>query len=71
MKNKLHIGEGIEPCCKICANSAETDGDVLFCKKKGMVEPSGSCRKYVYDPLKRVPAPRQKIAEHDADEFAL
>lgn len=71
MKNKLRIGEGVEPCCKICANSAETDADVLFCKKKGIVDPSGSCGRYVYDPLKRVPAPRRFIERHDPSEFEL
>lgn len=71
MKNKLRLGEGIEPCCRLCVHSAEADGDTCLCTKKGIVSAGGKCHRYEYDPLKRVPSPRRKLEERDAEEFSL
>ena len=42
--------------CAFCENSSGIyDEDSMVCKKKGVVSKIYSCRKFVYDPLKRVP----------------
>ena len=72
MKNKLRLGEGVEPNCGICVHAAEPDGDTCFCLKKGgLTDVGGHCRKYEYDPFKRVPAPRAPLHEHDKKEFEI
>lgn len=45
----------IEPRCAYCKKGARLDEDQVMCVKKGIVSPAGSCRKFKYDPLKRVP----------------
>ena len=45
----------IEPRCTYCKHGARLDEDQVMCVKKGIVSPAGACRKFKYDPLKRVP----------------
>ena len=45
----------IEPRCAYCQYSNVLNESQLTCLKRGIVSPSGSCRKFSYDPLKRVP----------------
>ncbi len=46
----------IPECCEYCrfASAVSVTEDML-CEKKGIVSPEYVCRKFVYDPLKRVP----------------
>lgn len=45
-----------EKFCKYCerANTL-SDPDVMLCKKRGVVSAGDCCRRFRYDPLKRVP----------------
>ena len=72
MKNKLRLGVGIEKSCALCAHSADTaeEGKCL-CVKKSFVYASDVCRKYEYDPFKRVPIPAPKMQEHKKEEFEI
>ena len=45
----------IEPRCAYCKRGAVLDEDRVMSMKKGIVSPAGSCRKFRYEPLKRVP----------------
>ena len=46
----------IEKFCKYCENAETlTDPDKMLCSRHGVVEASHICRKFRYDPLKRVP----------------
>ena len=43
-------------CCGLCATGRESsDGKLVFCEKKGVVDRNDYCRRYKYDPLKRTP----------------
>lgn len=46
----------IEPRCGYCGRGTLVDEDTVTCLKRGVVHPSGSCRHFRYDPLKRTPA---------------
>lgn len=46
----------IDPRCAYCERGAKLDEDSVVCIKRGVVSAGGSCRKFKYDPLKRVPA---------------
>lgn len=45
------------PCrCEFCEHAAIiNDDDNILCDIKGIAEKCGKCKKYVYDPLKRIP----------------
>jgi hypothetical protein len=43
----------------------------MLCPRRGAMPLYERCRKYVYDPLKRVPRRRPKQNAHTADEFSL
>ncbi len=47
--------KNIDPCCAYCCHSGPMSEDSRTCLKRGIVPATGSCRKFVYDPLKRIP----------------
>lgn len=50
-----------ERYCKFCENASSLSApDRMLCRKHGVVDAGGCCRKFVYDPLKREPAPTRK-----------
>lgn len=66
------FGNKITPACKYCENARESamrDGMAL-CRLKGVVPPDYSCRRYVYDPIKRMPASLVKPV-YDESDFEL
>ncbi len=66
------FGENIEPACSYCKNgSATKNGDKIMCLRKGMVEPGFKCRRFKYDPLKRVPSKQAELPEFSEADFEL
>lgn len=52
MKNN----KDIEKVCAYCEYARDThDSEFLVCSKKGVVHAMYKCRKFIYDPMKRVP----------------
>jgi hypothetical protein len=71
MAKKL-FGKNIEPACEYCAfGKITSDRKMVACEKCGIVAPFYSCRKYYYDPLKRVPKKANKLSSYGEDEFKL
>ena len=71
MRQKLY-GNRVTPACETCRNARRSfDGKVMLCPRRGAMPLYERCRKYVYDPLKRVPRRRPKQSAHTADEFSL
>lgn len=63
----------MERSCQYCRYSTKLDEETLLCAKKGVVEPCGDCRKFRYDPFKRVP-PKPKaldFSKYEEDDFSL
>ena len=52
----------IDPRCAYCKYGEVLDEYQVICTKKGIVSPAGSCRRFSYDPLKRVPP--KPVAPH-------
>lgn len=50
------------PACQNCIYSAKLEGDQMLCAKRGVVSLYHACRKYRYDPCKRIP-PRPKALD--------
>ena len=62
MAKKELFGNKIQPKCEYCyyGNVTRT-GDKVLCEKQGVVElGSKTCKKYIYDPLKRIPTKQLK-----------
>ena len=45
----------IERACSYCVYSAKLDDGACLCSKRGLKSELDSCRKFRYDPCKRVP----------------
>lgn len=63
----------IQRSCQYCDHGAQIDAEQVVCTKKGLVCASGGCRRFRYDPLKRIP-PRPKaldFSRFDQEDFSL
>ena len=63
----------IEKSCSYCTYSTKLNDDQALCIKCGVVELYGKCRKFTYDPCKRLP-PKKKAVDfqkYDNDDFSL
>lgn len=63
----------IEPRCAYCTRCAPAEEGMVICRKKGIRLETDKCRKFKYDPLKRVP-PRQKnidFTKYDQRDYSL
>ena len=72
MKKKLLNAKKIERCCESCARgSIGEDDESIFCPKMGVMEKHSSCKKFIYDPLKRVPKKSPLLPEYTEKDFEL
>lgn len=70
-KTKL-FGNTIEPACLYCQHGRPAaDRVMILCRKYGPVAPHYHCRKFIYDPLKRVPKRPKKMPGFTAEDFSL
>ncbi len=63
----------IEKSCSYCRHSAKLDEESALCVKRGVVSMCGKCRKFRYDPCKRIP-PKPKapdFSKYDKEDFTL
>lgn len=59
--------------CSYCQHGTKLDGEQVLCIKKGVVPIPGKCRKFRYDPCKRIP-PKPKapdFSRFDDTDFSL
>ena len=71
MRKKLY-GNAVTPACGICGNGRRSsDGEVVLCLRRGVVDPSARCRRFVYDPLKRIPYIQPTPTAFSEDDFKL
>ena len=62
----------IAPRCAWCQHGQlKQDGSVVFCPRKGVVSPTGRCRKFLYAPTKREPLRQQKLPDFSSEDFSL
>ncbi|MBQ9839120.1 MAG: hypothetical protein IJO56_06505 [Oscillospiraceae bacterium] len=58
----------IQRSCAYCVHSTKLDTDTVLCVKHGVVLVDKNCRKFEYDPCKRVPAKQKTLDFHKYDE---
>jgi hypothetical protein len=63
----------IERSCSYCLYSTPLEMDMVLCSKKGLKCCSDNCRKFKYDPTKRVPKKEKALdfSKYDEQDFSL
>jgi len=63
----------IDRYCTYCKFSGRINDEQVICQKCGIVPNSHHCRRFRYDPLKRVPhkAKSQDFSKYDEKDFSL
>ena len=63
----------IQKSCSYCAFGTKIGDDDVLCTKRGFVPAYKSCRKFTYDPCKRVPAKAKAIDfdKYSSEDFQL
>ena len=63
----------IERSCSYCQYGTKLEDEVVLCCKKGIRSIGESCRKFKYDPLKRVPpkAKAMDFSKYKEEDFSL
>lgn len=59
--------------CSYCLYGAKLDEDAILCSKRGMKGIDDQCRKFKYDPCKRVPLKVKAIdfTKYEKEDFSL
>ncbi len=63
----------IQRSCAYCVHSTKLEEDCALCVKHGVVPLDKNCRKFRYDPCKRIP-PKPKamdFAKYDSEDYSL
>ncbi len=72
MKQKILDSKKYPKKCETCLYARiPEDKSLILCEKKGIVEPGGKCRKYEYDPIKRVPLKSVIDSDYTAEDFLI
>ena len=63
-------------CSRVCAHCEfgiiMQGGEHILCHHKGIVTSNFACKKFVYDPLKRIPKRRKPLkVEYEKSDFSL
>ena len=71
MSDKL-FGKNIDPACEYCEYGKGAPSNMVACPKYGVVAPFYYCRKFKYNPLKRIPKKANcNLPKFSADDFSL
>ncbi|MDY4588838.1 MAG: hypothetical protein SPD47_10340 [Oscillospiraceae bacterium] len=69
MAKKKLFGNNIKPSCKYCELGTAGEGDKITCSKMGEVKAYDSCKKFVYNPLKRIPKKELQLANSAVNDI--
>ena len=71
MKRKLY-GNTVSPACQVCAHGRlSVDGQVVLCLQKGVTDLGDRCRRFSYDPLRRIPYRQPSLQPFNETDFSL
>ena len=65
--------KNIERRCSYCIHSTKLDEDQVLCSKTGIQPMDASCRKFSYDPCKRIPGnmTAPDFTKYENEDFSL
>lgn len=63
----------IERACAYCAYGTKLEEDQILCAKKGLKCSDDQCRRFKYDPTKRIPSKAKALdfSKYDQEDFSL
>lgn len=63
----------MERSCAYCIHGAHLEDESILCVKKGLRTPADQCRKFKYDPCKRIPPKARALdfSKYDQEDFSL
>lgn len=63
----------IERACAYCLHSTKIDEESILCAKCGIRSAESKCRRFCYDPTKRVPSKVKPVdfSKYDSHDFSL
>ncbi len=63
----------IDRSCAYCIYGTRLEDDEILCCKKGLKTVEDQCRRFQYDPTKRIPAKAKALdfAKYDEHDFSL
>ena len=63
----------IERACMYCQHGTEIDEGLILCTKKGLKIPEAQCRRFRYDPCKRIPRKARALdfSKYEAEDYSL
>ncbi len=63
----------IERSCTYCQFGTQMEEGLILCTKKGLRRADGKCRRFRYDPCKRIPhkAKALDFSKYDEQDFSL
>lgn len=63
----------IERSCAYCQHGVKLDDTQVLCAKKGVRTVEDQCRKFKYDPCKRIPAKARALdfSKYEEEDFSL
>lgn len=71
MRKKLY-GNTVQPSCEHCVHGRKSfDGNVVLCVRKGVMPLYHHCRRFQYDPLKRVPYRQPSLGHYTEEDFRI
>ena len=67
-KRKKHSEHELPEICRFCINAHKLyDSDTMLCDHRGVVACEYTCKKFMYDPLKHIPAQSPVLKPENAD----
>ena len=70
--NRKLFGNECYQSCEFCAKAKPSaDEKILYCSRKGIVQPENKCWRFSYDPLRRKPRTLPDLPSFDPEEFSL
>ena len=63
----------MERSCVYCVHGTRLDEDTILCAKRGIRFMDSKCRKFKYDPCKRIPLKAKALdfSKYKAEDFSL
>jgi len=63
----------IERSCSYCLHGTNLENDRILCSKKGVKTVTDKCRKFKYDPCKRIPLKAKALdfSKYDKEDYSL
>lgn len=66
------FNKNLNKSCRWCMYGKNSEyTNEIFCKKRGVTTQDEYCRKYKYDPLKRIPDTQELTDEYSESDFSL